>query len=122
MAALILFLDEDDNPITTLNLGAVDFPDTSENTLIKAVNVGDVLASEITISLQPVGDNDGDDYAKLSADSGGSPTGFSSSSVLIGDVDVLEEVPLWTRTEIPTGITADDNPRRYTIRASGYTL
>ena len=123
MPALIRFLNEDGTAvITSLALGAVDSPGSSSQEKVLVENFGDQTAEDVTISLSQVGTNDGDDYAELAEDLSGTPGTFGEDPLVLGDIPPLERVPIWTRVVLPTGLTADANPRRYDLKAEGFTL
>lgn len=123
MSATLRFLNSDGSEvITTLSEGNIDSPGDSANEKVLVENFGDLDAQEVTITLVQVGTNDGDDYAELAEDMSGSPGTFSTDPLELGTIAALERVPFWTRVELPTGLTADANPRRYDIKATALTL
>lgn len=123
MSASIRFLNDDGSEvITTLPLGNVDSPETSDNEKVLVENFGDLDAEQVTITLVQVGTNDGDDYAKLAEDISGSPGTFATDPLALGTIAPLERVAIWTRVELPSGLTADANPRRYDLKADALTL
>lgn len=73
------------------------------------------------MSIEAIGTNDGDDYAKIAEDLGGSPGTFGTADVALGTIAPLATVAFWTEAVLPSGLTADNNPRRYRLDATGLT-
>lgn len=123
MPASLRFLDTDGSTIIdTVNLGAVASPGTSADKLVHVQNFGDQTAQDVVASIEAVGTNDGDDFAEIAADSGGSPGPFDVVNIDLGNIDVLEVVPVWLRADVFTGVTPDQNPRRWNLKAAGITF
>jgi len=85
-------------------------------------NFGDQTAEDVTVTITAVGTNDGDDYAQIALDSGGSPGTWGTSDLSLGDIAASSDSPFWVRVILPTGLTADQNPRRFEIDAEGFTV
>lgn len=108
--------------ITALNEGNIVSPGSSANKKLWVENFGDQTAQAVTLTLEAVGTNDGDDYAYIAPDSGGSPGAFVQTSMNLGDIASLAKVAVWTKITLPGNLTADNNPRRYNLKASGLTI
>lgn len=123
MPAALRILDTDESTIiTTKNLGSINTPGQSSNVKLFVENFGDETAQDVTVSIEALGTNDGDNYAQIAPDVSGSPGTWQTADLDLGDIDTLEHTPFWTRVVLPTGLTADNNPRRYQLDASGFTV
>jgi hypothetical protein len=123
MSAQLRFLDTDGTTvITSLNVGNIASPGSLADKQLWVENFGDATAQGVTAALVAVGTNDGEDYAYLAPDSGGSPGSFVQTTLSLGDIASLAKIALWTKVTLPSNLTADNNPRRYNIRASGATI
>lgn len=123
MSAQLEFFDSDGSTIiTTYNLGSVATPGSSTNKKFFVDNFGDQTAQSLTVSLEAVGTNDGDDYALLATDSGGSPGSFGVGPISLGNLSASTSIAFWTRVTLPSGITPDGNPRRYNLLASALSI
>jgi len=123
MAAALRILDEDETTvITTKNLGSINTPGSSSEVQLFVDNFGDQTAEDVTVTITAVGTNDGDDYAQIALDSGGSPGTWGTSDLSLGDIAASSDSPFWVRVILPTGLTADQNPRRFEIDAEGFTV
>lgn len=84
-------------------------------------NFGTTDAVGVTVSIETVGTNDGETYAKIAEDLGGSPGTFGTDDVDLGTIAPLATEAFWTEAVLPSGLTADNNPRRYRLDATGLT-
>lgn len=119
MPAAFRFLAADDTTIISFDShGNVQTPGTSTQLKRFVENYGDVQADELTVTITQVGLNDGDDYAQIAPDSGGSPGAWTTSPLTFGTLINSATAPFWVRENVPAGRTADNNPRRYDLVAS----
>jgi hypothetical protein len=122
MPAALRTLDSDGSTvITTVNLGNLATPGTSANKKLFVQNFGTVTAQSVTLEIEAVGTNDGNLYLQTAPDVSGSPGTFAQTTITMGDIAVLATVAFWIRVVLPSGLTADDNPRRANLVASGLT-
>lgn len=122
MSAALRFLDSDGaTVITTVDLGDIATPGSSANKKLFAQNFGTSAATSVVVSIEAVGTNDGDDYAKIAPDLSGSPGTFGTGDVSLGTIAALAKVAFWTQAVLPAGLTADANPRRFRLDARGLT-
>lgn len=122
MAAQVRFLDTDETTVlTNLNQGNIETPETGASKKIFVQNFGTTDAEEVTVSIDAVGTNDGEQYVETALDAGGSPGAFGTDDLDLGTIAPLDSVPIWTRIVHPAGLTADANPRRAKLTASYLT-
>lgn len=119
MSAALRFLDDDETTVLPSdNHGNVQTPGTSTPVKRFVENFGDEDADELTVTIIQVGNNDGDDYAQLAPDSGGSPGTWTTSPLTFGTLIDGGTAPFWVRENVPAGRTADNNVRRYDLEAA----
>jgi len=122
MPAALRILDSDQaTVITTLDVGNVATPGTSSNHKLYVQNFGTVTALSVTLAIEQVGTNDGSSYLQTAPDVSGSPGTWGQTDLSMGDIAVLATVAFWIREVLPSGLTADANPRRVNLKASGLT-
>lgn len=123
MPATLRVIDTDGSTIiTAINFGNVDTPGETSDKLIYVENFGDETAQDVSFTLEAVGTNDGDDWALIAADSGGSPGSYDTTAIDLGDILSLNRVAVWAKVALPSGLTSDNNPRRFNLKASGVTI
>lgn len=123
MSATFQFLDTDGTTvITSLSRGNLESPSTDTAKKLFVKNNGDQDSTSTEVTIVQVGTNDGDDYAYVANDSGGSPGAFQQTPISLGTIVAGAQVAFWIRETIPAGRTADLNPRRYDLRATGLTV
>jgi hypothetical protein len=116
-------LDSDESTvITTSDQGNVPTPGSSTAKKFFVQNFGTSTAEDVVVTIEAVGTNDGADYTQIAADVAGSPGTFSQSDVNLGDIAALDDAPFWAQIVQPSGLTADNNPRRSSLVASGTTV
>lgn len=119
MPASLRFLDDDEvTPITTLSMGNVATPGTTSGKKLFVENFGDEDATSLAVAIEQVGTSDGDDYAQLAPDSGGSPGTWVTTPLSFGTLVAGDTAPFWLRDSVPAGRTADNNPRRFDLAAT----
>lgn len=106
-------------PITTLNLGNILTPGSSSNVKVYLNNFGDQMANNVSIAIAAVAGNDGSLYGFLAADNSGVPGPFGAGPLVVGNVASMGMYPFWTDVQTIAGLDPSNNPRRYTIVASG---
>lgn len=122
MSASLRILDSNGTTvITTVDAGDIATPGSSANKKLFVQNFGTSAATAVVVSIEPVGTNDGDDYAKIAPDLSGSPGTFGTTDVSLGTIAPLATAPFWTQVVLPGGLTADANPRRFRLDATGLT-
>lgn len=122
MSASLRMLDSDGTTvITTVDVGDVATPGSSAEKKLFVQNFGTSDAVGVVVSIEAVGTNDGDDYAKIAEDLSGSPGTFGTADVSLGTIAPLASEPFWTQVVLPGGLTADANPRRFRLDATGLT-
>jgi hypothetical protein len=107
--------------LTTLNLGNVATPGSTSAHKLFVQNFGTSAATGVVVSINQVGTNDGSTYAQIAPDSGGSPGTFGTGNVTLGTINALATSPFWVEVVLPAGLTADANPRRFNLVATGLT-
>lgn len=123
MPATLRVLDSDGSTvITTLNLGSVSTPGSTSGHKCFVNNNGTATAQSVSLTIEQVGTNDGNSYLQTAPDSGGSPGTWGQTSISLGDIAVSASVAFWVRVVLPSGLTADGNPRRVNVKASGFTV
>lgn len=123
MAASIRFLDTDGSTvITTEDLGSILSPGSSSNKLLYVENNGDQTATDVEVSIEQIGTNDGDDYALLAPDVALSPGAFSTSPVSLGDIAAGDKEPFWAKVTLVAGLSAQGNTRQFKLHAAGATI
>jgi hypothetical protein len=123
MPAALRFYDTDGSTvITTYDFTTVASPGQTANKKFYVENFGDQIAQSTTITIEAVGTNDGDDYAQTALDSGGSPGTFGTSQLSLGDIAAGIKVAFWSRVVLPSGVTADNNTRRYNLTGAALTI
>lgn len=118
MSANIEIQNDAGVPVTSHNFGAVRGGE-SQQAKFKAANVGNQLASSVSIYVQRLGGNDGLDFVKITPDAGGNPSeiNYASSPLSIGDLAAGATYEFWVKVTIPTGTTPAGNPRQFDIIA-----
>ena len=123
MSAQLRFLNTDEaTVITTVNEGNVETPGSSANKKLFVQNFGTTEATAVTVSIEQVGTNDGSTYGQIAADVSGSPGTFGTGDVSLGTIAVLTDRAVWVKVVLPSGLTADANPRRFRLDATGLTV
>lgn len=123
MSAALRFKNTDGTTvITTLSLGNIASPGASSNHKLYVENYGDATAQSVTMTLETVGSSDGITYALEATDVAGSPGAFGAGPLSVGDIAAGIKVAFWTRASLVSGLTADQNPRRYDIQADGTSV
>jgi len=123
MPAALRFLEDDESTITTSEaLGNVQSPGTSTPIKRFIENFGDQDAEDLILTIVQVGNNDGDDYAQIAPDSGGSPGTWTTSPIVFGTLPDSATAPFWVRANVPAGRTADNNPRRFDLDATALSV
>jgi hypothetical protein len=123
MPASLRYLDTDASTvITTEDLASILSPGSSSNKLLYVENTGDQTAQSVTVMIEAVGTNDGDDYALLAPDLGGSPGGFSTSPVSMGDLGAGDMQGFWLKVTLVAGLSAEGNTREFKLHAAGSTI
>lgn len=108
--------------ITTTSLGNVPTPGTSIQKKVYLENFGDQTAQSATVAIEQLGTNDGSTYAQLAPDVSGSPGTFSNATLNLGNIAVASKVAFWTEVVLISGLTADNNPRKYNLLAQALTI
>lgn len=122
MPAELRILDDDGTTVvTTTNEGSVATPGSSTAKKFFVNNFGTGDATEVTITPEAFGTNDGIDYLYIAPDSSGSPGTFTQDPIVVGTIAPLASVPFWIQVVHPSGLTADNNPRRANVVAAGLT-
>lgn len=123
MPAQLRVLDSDETTvITSDNLGNVATPGSTSPTKYFINNFGTGEATGVTVSIEAVGTNDGDDYTQIAPDVSGSPGVFGVTPVDLGTIAALSSKAFWAQIVQPSGLTADLNPRRSNLVAEGFTV
>jgi hypothetical protein len=123
MSAILQILDTDESTVlTSINEGNIETPETTTAVKRFVKNNGDETAEETEIELVTVGTNDGVDYAYLAEDLGGTPGSFQQTPVSLGTISAGSTVAFWMRESVPAGRTADNNVRRFDLRAACLTV
>jgi hypothetical protein len=123
MSAALRFTDSDGSTvITSYDFSTIASPGQTANKKFYVENFGDQTAEDTTVDIEAVGTNDGDDYAQTALDSGGSPGAFGTSQLALGDIAAGVKVAFWTRVVLTSGVTADNNPRRYNLTGTAFTI
>lgn len=123
MSAQLRIVDTDGSTvITSLSLSNIESPGSSSEKKVYVENFGDQTAQSVVLSIVAVGTNDGADYAATAPDVSGSPGVFGTSDIALGDIASLARVAVWTQTTLPSGLTADNNPRRFDLSADGVSI
>ncbi len=123
MPAALRVLDSDGSTvITTLNLGNIATPGNSSQHKCFVNNNGTSTAQSVSLTINQVGTNDGNSYLQTAPDVSGSPGTCGQTSISLGDIAVSASVAFWVRVVLPSGLTADNNPRRVDVKASGFTV
>src|SRR6185369_10343355 len=121
--ASLVFKDTDGTTtITTVNHGNIASPGSSANKKVFVKNEGDQTAQSVTLTITAIGTNDGADWALVAPDSGGSPGSFVTTPLSLGNIAAAASVAFWFKETLPSALTADLNPRRYDLVASGSTI
>lgn len=119
MPAALRFLAADESTVLLSdNHGNIATPGTSTALKRFVENFGDADADDLTVTITQIGTNDGDDYAQLAPDSGGSPGAWTTSPLTFGTLGDGLTAPFWVREVVPAGRSADNNPRRYDVAAT----
>jgi hypothetical protein len=121
-ATLRIYDTDGSTVITTLTLGNITSPGASSDKKIYVNNFGDQTAQSVTLAIVAVGTNDGSLYAYTAPDSGGSPGTFAQTTLSLGNITAGSSIAVWTRANLVSNLTADGNPRRYNLLASGTTI
>jgi hypothetical protein len=123
MSAALRFYDSDGTTvITSYDFGTVASPGSTSSKKFYIENFGDQTAQTTTIDLEAVGTNDGDDYAQTALDVAGSPGAFGTSQLTLGSIAAGIKVAFWSRVVLPSGVTADNNTRRYNLTGTAFTI
>jgi hypothetical protein len=123
MPASLRFLDTDGvTVITTEDLGSILSPGSSANTKLWVENSGDQTAESVTVEIEQVGTNDGDDYALLALDVAGSPGAFVTTPLSLGNIVAGAKTAFWAKVTLVAGLSASGNTREYKIHAEGTTI
>lgn len=123
MPASLEFLAADGTTvITTDNEGAIPSPGSSTATKYFVKNVGDVSCTNLTLTIQQVGSNDGSLYALIAPDSGGSPGTFATTPITVGTLAAGASQAFWAKSSLTAGLTPNNNARRWNIHAEGNSL
>ena len=123
MSASVRFFDSDGiTVITIINVGNVATPSTSSPHKVFVDNNGDQIAQGVSVSLEQVGTNDGFVYGQLAPDVSGSPGTFTSGPLTLSNIVAGASTPIWFREVLVSGLTPDDNPRRYNILVNYSTI
>jgi|SRR5579872_880617 len=123
MSASLQFFDSDGvTVVTTVSLGNIPTPGTSAPRKLFLNNAGNQTAQNATVAIEAIGTNDGSTYAQTAPDVSGSPGTFGTSTLNLGNIAVSASVPFWVQSVLISGLTADGNPRRYTLLGSAQTL
>lgn len=122
MPAELRILEADETTVvTTTNEGNVATAGSSTPTQFYVNNFGTSNATEVTVSITAVGTNDGEDYLQIAEDVAGSPGTFSQDPIEMGTIAPLASVPFWIQIVQPSGLTANDNPRRANVNVACLT-
>lgn len=123
MPAALRFNDTDGSTvITSYDEGDIASPGQTANKKFYVENFGDQTAQSTTVDIEAVGTNDGDDYAQSALDSGGSPGTFGITQLALGNIAAGARVAFWSRIILTSGVTADNNPRRFNLTANADTI
>lgn len=123
MPAQLRILDSDGTTvITSENFGNIATPGSSASTKFFVQNFGTSAALSVTIGIEAIGTNDGEDYTQIAEDIAGAPGTFGQTDLSLGTIAPLASVPFWVRVVQPAGLTADNNPRRANIVADALTI
>ena len=123
MAASMRFLDTDGvTVITTENLGSILSPGSGANTKLFVENVGDQTAQGVTLAIEQVGTNDGDDYALIALDVAGSPGAFGTSAISLGNIAASAMQAFWVKATLVAGLSSEGNTREFKLHAAGTTI
>ena len=123
MAADLRILDSDGTTvITSSDQGNIATPGNSTAKKFYVENIGTTQATEVTVSIEAFGTNDGSDYTYTAPDIAGSPGSFGQSDISLGTIAPLATSPFWVQITQPAGLTADFNPRRSNIVVAGLTI
>ncbi len=76
----------------------------------------------MTVEIEAVGTNDGDDYALLAEDVSGSPGSFGIAAISLGNIAAAAKSPFWTKASLVAGVSAEGNTREYKLLAEGQTV
>lgn len=116
MSANIQFLDTDGvTVITLISAGNVASPSTSAAHKVFVNNNGDQTAQTITVTIEQIGTNDGSIYGQIAPDSGGAPGTFQTTPLTLSNIAASGSTPIWFREVVVSGVTPDNNPRRYNL-------
>ena len=121
-AALQYFAADGVTVVTTVSIGNIPTPGTATPQKLFLNNFGNQTAQNATVALEAIGTNDGSVYAQTAPDVAGSPGTFGNSTLNLGNVAVSGSTPFWVRASLISGLTADSNPRRFSLLASAQTL
>jgi hypothetical protein len=123
MPASLVYLDTDASTvITTEDLASILSPGSSANKRLFVKNVGDQTGQSVTVTIEAVGTNDGDDYALLAPDLGGSPGAFSTSPLSLGNIAAGAMQGFWLKVTLVAGLSAEGNTREFKLHAAGSTI
>lgn len=123
MSAALEYLDSDGvTVITAKNSGNIPSPGQSSQFKVFLKNTGDQTAQGLTVTIVQIGTNDGNSFAQIAPDNGGTPGTFGTSPLSLGNLAAGATVALWFQEVIPAGISADNNPRKYDLKYSATTL
>lgn len=123
MPAQLRILSSDGTTVVTSdNLGNVATPGTDGPTKYFVNNFGTSAALSVTVGIEAIGTNDGDDYTQIAVDIAGAPGSFGQTDLSLGTIAPLSSVAFWVRVVQPAGLTADNNPRRANVVADALTV
>lgn len=123
MSASVRFYDTDEvTVITVINVGNVPSPSTSNPHKVFVNNNGDQTAQSVTVSIEQVGTNDGSVYGQIAPDVGGSPGTFVTTPLTLANIVAGASTPIWFREVVVSGVTPDNNPRRYNLLVNYGTI
>ena len=123
MAASLQILDTNGTTvITSKSLGNIATPGSSSTIKLFVQNIGTTSATSVTVARSAFGTSDGDDFTYIANDVAGSPGTFGQTTITLGTIAALASTPFWVQIVQPAGLTADDNPRRVNVVATGLTV
>lgn len=120
MAASLRFYAADGTTIiTSLYLGSVGSPGSTDSQKVIIENFGDRTAGNLSVAVQAVPNVDGSQWGLVAPDSNGTPGAFVAGPLSIAPLQPGRRVTIWTRSTVSAGQAAQSTARRYQVVASG---
>jgi hypothetical protein len=103
-------------PVTVIDLGAIYPEDFSQKKFI-VKNVGDTIATSVTIQTVRIAQTDGLEHAYLANDNGGNPDTYSTNPISVGTLAAGASYLFWLKISVPLGASPVGNPRIFNLTA-----